>query len=44
MGDTYYENLGAKIRAFRKVKHISLSHVAQHLNKSLSTVANFFIV
>ncbi len=41
MGDTYYENLGAKIRAFRKVKHISLSHVAQHLNKSLSTVAKY---
>lgn len=41
MGDTYYENLGTKIRASRKVKHISLSHVAQHLNKSLSTVAKY---
>ncbi len=41
MGNFSYEVLGAKLRAIRKAKHISLNDVAQALNKSVSTVAKY---
>lgn len=41
MSDFSYENLGAKIRVFRKAKRVSLNDIAQVLNKSISTVAKY---
>lgn len=41
MGKFSYEDLGGKLRAIRKSKHISLADVAEILNKSVSTVAKY---
>lgn len=41
MGKFSYEDLGGKLRAIRKAKHVTLSEVAQFLNKSVSTVAKY---
>lgn len=41
MGNFSYKELGGKLRAIRKAKHISLHAVAQALNKSVSTIAKY---
>lgn len=41
MGKFSYEDLGGKLRAIRKSKHITLGDVAEVLNKSVSTIAKY---
>ena len=41
MADSFYEILGAKLRAFRKMRKMTIGEIAQEINKSIATVSKY---
>lgn len=41
LDNTFYEELGSKLRAFRKIKNMTLKDLAKELNKSASTISKY---
>ena len=41
LADSFYEILGAKLRAFRKMRKMTIGEIAQEINKSIATVSKY---